>query len=180
MTLRAIIDAAVADAMAEHPKYFTPKGHEHARTVIVRKIMAAFRGDGSDKPDDTAADHPASPQPLLVEPHSREAIAFSNLRQIAGATTPFRLGDGRLSINAEAACPAVFALADLPLKSQWLFLTAPRNVGAWQEFFRDTLPGVARRPIHEHRGTEVGLLMPWPWPPTKDGKVYVDDAEHAA
>ena len=40
--LRALIDKAVADAIAEHPKLFAPKAAEKARGIFVRKIMATF------------------------------------------------------------------------------------------------------------------------------------------
>ena len=46
--LKTAIDVAVSEAIAEHPKYFTPKGVEHAKTAIVRKVMAALR-DGGEK-----------------------------------------------------------------------------------------------------------------------------------
>ena len=173
--LRPIIDAAVAAVIAEHPKYFTPKGIEHAKTVIVRKVMAAVRGDGGqDKPGD-AASEPATVQSTLVEPESREGRAYANLRTIAGAVMAFKTGDGRIVVNPEAACEAVYAFGDLPEKSQWLFLTEQRHIGAWGEFFRDHLPGVPRRPILQQQGDKRGILMPWPWPPRKDGKVYDDE-----
>jgi hypothetical protein len=175
--IRPIIDAAVATVLAEHPKYFTELGHDNnrARTILVRKIWAALRGDGADKssePESSEARVPSSPQPMSVPAQSREARAFDNLRRLAGAVPQFRSADGSVFINAEAANDAVWALADLPPDDAWVFLTARRNVGAWMEFFSQTLPGVGRRPILQERAGEAGILMPWPWPPSKDGKVY--------
>lgn len=171
--IRPMIDTAVADVLAEHPKYFTPKGHEHARTVIVRKIMAAIRGDGADK-SSAEVSTPAStlPQPISIEPTSREGRAYTALCNLAGAVAPFRMGDGRIAIPPDANNPRVFALSDLPPRSQWLFLTEHRQVAAWNEFFREMLPQAARRPIIEKRGDQSGILMPWPWPPRRDGGTY--------
>lgn len=175
--IRPIIDDAVAAVLAEHPKYFTPKGHEHARTVIVRKVMAAIRGDGSEKSQETpaAAITQAAPQSNLIEPVSREGRALSNLCLLAGAIAPFRTSDGRFVLPTEANNGAVFALADLPAKDQWLFLTERKRIGAWTEFFRESLPHAARKPILQTRGTETGILMPWPWPPSKTGVIYTPE-----
>lgn len=176
--IRPIIDAAVADALAEHPKYFTPKGHEHARTVIVRKIMAAIRGDGADKASaEIASTASTLPQPTSVEPTSREGRAYTALCQLAGAVAPFRMGDGRIAIPPDANKARVFALSDLPPRSHWLFLTEHRQVAAWNEFFREMLPQAARRPIIEKRGEQSGILMPWPWPPRRDGQTYDAESE---
>lgn len=176
--LRPIIDCAVADAMAAHPKYFTPKGHEHARDVIVRRIMAAIRGDGPSKsPDETEATTPSTPQPVSVEPTTREGRSYAVLCNLAGAVAPFRMGDGRIAIPPDANNARVFALSDLPPRSRWLFLSDHRQIAAWNEFFRETLPQAARRPIVERRGDQSGILMPWPWPPRRDGATY--DAEVA-
>lgn len=181
--LRAIIDAAVADAIAEHPKYFTPRGLEHARTVIVRKVMAALR-DGGDKASGPSGPEPASPpqptQPVLADPQSREARAFANLRLVAGAGTPFRTGDGRVSIPPQASGPDVLAFADLPPKTSWLFVSDRKQMGAWVEFFGHTLPNVPRRSITEHQNGMPGFVLPWPWPPRKDGTTYTNAEDDAA
>jgi hypothetical protein len=174
--IRPIIDDAVAAVLAEHPKYFTPKGHEHARTVIVRKVMAAIRG-ASDKPADTTTAPTSAPQSSLVDPTSHEGRAYASLCLLAGAIAPFRTGDGRFVLPAEANNAAVLTLADLPPKDQWLFLTERKHIGAWSEFFRESLPHAARKPILQTRGTETGILMPWPWPPSKTGVVYTPENE---
>lgn len=171
--IRPMIDGAVADAMAAHPKYFTPKGHEHARDVIVRKIMAAIRGDGP-KLDDAESAPPSLPQPVAVEPTSREGRAYTALRELAGASAPFRMSGGLISLPPEANNVRVMALADdLPPRERWEFLTETKQIGAWNEFFRAMLPeGTPRRSIVETRGDQTGILMPWPWPPGRDGKIY--------
>jgi hypothetical protein len=170
--IRHAIDGAVAAAMAEHPKYFTDKGHEHARVVIVRKIMAALRGEGGDKSDDAPAPaaHPSAP--IAAEPHSREAIAYLALRHAAGAVPPFRMGDGKFSIPPEAQSEDALAFADAGPASAWPLITDRQQIGAWTEFFRETLPGVPRRPITVTEGDATGIRVPWLWPPAKTGKVY--------
>lgn len=174
--IRPIIDSAVVDVLAEHPKYFTPRGHEHARTVIVRKVMAAIRGDGAEKPAEVAATS-VRPQPLPVEPSSREGRAYSNLCRLSGAVQPWKTGAGHFILPAESANEAVYALAELPDQTSWQFLTDRRQIGAWTEFFAESLPNAARRPIIHKRDDLSGILMPWPWPPGATGKIYSPDGD---
>ncbi len=173
--IRNAIDTAVADVMAEHPKFFTPRGIESARNILVRKIMAALR-DGGEKPDAVPEATASAPKFIVVAADSREARAFVNLRHLAGATAPTPSGDGRVAIPAPAYCDAVFALADLPPPSAWLFLTDRDQMGAWFEFFRESLPDVARRVIAVGRNGASGILMPYPFPPNKSGKIYEAEA----
>lgn len=174
--LRPMIDAAVAAAIAEHPKYFTPKGLEHARTAIVRKVMAALRGDNAEKSADELAPEPAAPMPLVVDPKSREGRAYANLRKLAGAPPPFRMGNGTISIPPQAQRESVYAFSDLPAESAWLFVTVPRQIAAWMEFFGETLAPAPRRTIQHVREGESGILVPWPWPPSATGKTYTGEA----
>lgn len=168
--LRILIDGAVADAIAEHPKYFTPRGHEKARAAIVRKIVAAFR-DGGDE-----ADNPETPPKealfMFADPASREARGYVNLRRIAGAVPPRRDSEGRVVIVSAAYREAVFALSELPPLEQWPFLTEQKHVIAWREFFRDTLPAIVCQGIVQHRNGTEGIVMPGYWPPSKDGRMY--------
>lgn len=177
--IRAAIDGAIADALAEHPKYFTPKGHEHARTVLVRKIMHALRGDGAEKVADEAAPQPAS-APISADPASREALAYLTMRSAAGAAPPFRMGDGRISIPVAAQGEDVLAFFDAPNKTHWPLITERQQIGAWSEFFNDKLPAVPRKPILVAEGDVTGIRVPWPWPPAKTGKVYAPADEDAA
>lgn len=174
--LRPIIDSAVAAAIAEHPKYFTERGLEKAQAAIVRKVMSAlFRSDGTvDAPIETPA--PVEPlQPLAADPKSAEGRAYINLRELAGAAAPFRMGDGQISIPPEAQKPAVYALADLPALP-WVFITDRQQTGAWLEFLAEALPkAVARKSIQIRRGDATGILMPWPWPPSVTGKIYTTE-----
>lgn len=183
--IRPMIDAAVAQAIAEHPKYFTELAldNNRARTAIVRKIWAALRGDGAERGDgdSAAAPGPAVPPPpqhLSARPDSREAKGYANLRRLAGAPPQFRAGDGSVFINADANSEAVFALETLPDESHWKFYSG-RNASAWLEFFGEKLPGITRKDIRQRRGDLTGIVMPYPWPPSKDGKIYHADEDAA-
>ena len=170
--IRAAIEGAVEQAMLEHPKYFTPQGAKSARTLIVRKVMAALR-DGGEKPSESQdADTSAEPKILFAAAGSREARGYINLRQIAGATAPNRTSDGSVVVMAAANCEAVFAFADLPSDENWLFVSERKQLGAWGEFFREKLPNVARRQIALQREGQTGMLLPWPFPPSATGKIY--------
>jgi hypothetical protein len=169
--IRALVDTAVAEVIAEHPKWFSDKGKESARREITRKIMAAFREGGSDKEPD-APEPTIAPKHLMVEPTTTAGRGYINLRHIAGAVAPTRVNN-QLVVPQAAYCEAVFAFADLP--PQLVFVTARNQIGAWMEFFAEHLPGVARRPIRTECNMESGIWVPWLWPPAKDGKVYEPD-----
>lgn len=175
--IRTAIDNAVAEAIAEHPKYFTPRGLESAQGLIVRKVMAALRGDTTEKSSEPTADSTA-PQFTLLAPTTSQARAYVNLRRIAGATAPTLIGNGQLAIPSIACNDAVAAFATLPPSETWCFLTGRCEIGAWKEFFRDMLPDLSRRSITRNINGETGILMPWPFPPSRSGKVY--EREEAA
>lgn len=168
--LRAIITSAVGNAIAEHPKYFTPRGQEKAQAAIVRRIMAALRDDDGEEPPPPAP--VAEPAFVTVEANTREAQGYINLRKIAGAVEAKRMGDGKILIKREAYCDPVFALADIPPREQWMFIAEKDQIKAWLDFFRETLPDTGRRSLFEPRGAQSGIVMPYPWPPSKSGKIY--------
>lgn len=174
--IRPIIESAIAASIAERPKYFTDRGIEKAQDFLTRKIMGALvPRDGGDKPAELPPE-PTTPVPITVDPKSREGRAYTNLRALGGAVPPLRLGDGRISIPPPAQRESVYALADLPPQAEWKFVTEHRQIGAWLEFFSDTLTPAPRRKIEVERNGAHGLLMPWPWPPSKDGKIYTGEA----
>lgn len=175
--IRPMIETAVAAVIAEHPKYFTERGLEKAQNAITRKIMSALvPRDGATAAEQPPPTEPADLAPLAVDPKSREGRAYANLRMLAGAAPPFRMGDGTWSIPPAAQREAVYAMADLPSQDEWEFLTERKHVGAWLEFFNETLPTTARKPISQDRVGATGIVMPWPWPPSKDGKTYTREA----
>jgi len=173
--IRAAIDNAVADVIAEHPKYFTPAGQAHARKALVREIMSAFRGDGDDKAAPAAPEAPA--QAILADPGSREGIAYLMLRQVGGAVAPFRTAGGQLSVPANCQGQDVMAFADTPPRADWVLVSDRRGIAAWNEFLADKLANVPRRAIAITRDGETGIEVPWLWPPAKTGKTYDPEEE---
>lgn len=65
MTLFALIDATVADALAAHADYLSPKGIEtdRARKLIVRKVTRALRDSMSAPRDDDDRPEAEAPAP---------------------------------------------------------------------------------------------------------------------
>ena len=173
--IKNAVDAAVEQAMAEHPKYFTPQGQKSAKALIVRKVMAALR-DGGEKPEAPPTEAPAEPAIMFAPAASREARAYVNLRRIAGAPPPTRTSDGSVVVMPAANCEAVFVFAEVPDDLEWLFVTDRQQLGAWGEFFREKLPNVARRQISLQRDGQTGMLLPWPFPPSATGKIYTAEA----
>jgi hypothetical protein len=178
-TLTTIIDSAVATVIAKHPKLFDPKAIERAQRVLTREIMGSLtRTPGTDG-------EPAKPEPPPEpEPYERvlaadeRGIAYVNLRIVARALSPqpIRLAGGDLNLPREASGPEVLPFSKMPPREQWLFVTDLAQMTAWREFFDATLPNLARRPFGEKHGDVVGILVPWPWPPSKTGKIYEPEA----
>jgi hypothetical protein len=77
----------------------------------------------------------------------------------------------------EAAGPEVLPFAKMPSRDKWLFVTDLPQMTAWREFFEATLPTLARRPFGEQQAGETGVWVPWPWPPSKTGKVYEPETQ---
>jgi hypothetical protein len=109
--------------------------------------------------------------PLAVDPKSREGRAYTNLRALAGArAVPHgrrqHLASGR---GAKARGVCARRHADTGGRN----ITARAQIGAWMEFLAASLPaGIARKSIQFDHNGQPAILMPWPWPPSKDGKVY--------
>lgn len=171
--LRTIIDQAVAETIADHPKWFSEKGRESARRELVRKIMAAFRDGGGEK-DDAAPEPVETPKHIMAAIESNVGRAYINLRVIAGAAMPTCISS-EIVVPSVANCEAVLALADMPDRKQWPFVSDRQQIGAWVGFFDTYLPNIARRPIKTTCNGESGIWVPWPWPPAKDGKTYERD-----
>lgn len=165
MSIRTLVDSAVADVIAEHPKYFSTRGLESARPALVQKIMKAFREDMKEHTQEPEQSQTVAgiPTAQSVYRTSREGIAYTWLRMVGGAVTPFE-SNGRILVPAEAAIPAVWAFADVPKRELWGTPTDRRQIAAWLNFLKTTLPGIPRR--------DVNLCVPWPWPPNKDGSIH--------
>lgn len=172
--MRTVIENAVAEIIAEHPKYFTPRGLEYAQATFTRKIAAALReslGITSEKTETTTPAAKIDKQPFqIVSESSREGRGYALLRQLAGAVRPIASGQNYV-VNSEAFTPAVWALGDAPPPRDWVSITDKQQIGAWMEFFEKTLPSTSRRYILSQDKDRRALLVPWPWPPRADGAV---------
>lgn len=174
--LSTIIAAAVADAVAANAKLFDPKKIERAPEVLTRAITKALtREPKTDGEDAAAAASETPPAGGPVSADDPRAKAYAALRKLAGAVAPMQIGGGVTYVPPEADTPAVAAFADMPPRERWLFVTSRANLTAWAEFFDATIPNLARRQITETHGGAAGIFLPWPWPPSKTGKVYTAD-----
>lgn len=172
--LSAIIDTAVSTVIAEHPKLFDPKQKERVQKVLTREIVRSLTREQKTDVDDESTPVPESaPVVETVAGNDPRAIAYTALRSVAGAVTPMRLSGGAIYLPPEGATAQVGAFANLPPREKWEFITDVNQIAAWFEFFNDALPNVRRRDITETRNGIVGALLPWPWPPSKTGKVYM-------
>jgi hypothetical protein len=175
--LGTIIEHAVSTVIAEHPKLFEAKSIERAQKLLSREIMKSLtrdpRGDGDAAATETA------PEPYeRITASDERGIAYCNLRIAARAlAAPTRLAGGDLYLPLEASGPEVQPFAKMPPRDQWLFVTDLPQMTAWREFFDATLPTLARRPFGEVVGGDTGVWVPWPWPPSKTGKVYEPETE---
>lgn len=172
--LADIIDAAVVSVIEEHPKLFAAESAERARKLLLRKIMKTLTGPKSSEEAEaqqTPETPPPQPTAETIRYDDPRAIAYCNLRSVAGAVRPLRIGE-QVYMPPESLAECVKAFGDIPPKEVWQFITDRRQLQAWREFFDETLPGVSRRDIVETRDGVIGALLPWPWPPSKTGKIY--------
>lgn len=172
--LAKTVEAAVTSVIEEHPKLFAANSAERARKLIVRRIMRSLVGPRSDGDGESPADPPATvsaPPPETVRYDDPRAIAYVKLRDVAGAVKPIRLGEN-LYLPSEAFADCIKPFAELPPNGSWKFVTDRRQLQAWREFFDETLPGISRRDITYLEDGVLGAALPWPWPPSKTGKIY--------
>jgi hypothetical protein len=166
-TLATIIDCAVAAVIAEHPKLFDPKMTERAQKTLTREIMRTL----TRSPGEEAKPEPApEPEPFeRVKAADERGLAYVNLRIASRALSPqpIRLAGGDIMLPREASGPEVQPFAKMPPKEQWVLVTEAAPLAAWRDFFVATLPNLERRPFGDN-----GVMMPWPWPPSKTGKIY--------
>jgi len=102
---------------------------------------------------------------------SAEAKAVRVLHDLVGRTSAFfqifRRGDGTVTFTKEIT-EQLSAMAKAPPASEWVTLTH-RHAGAWEELLSKVFDrGLVRQRLHE------GSKAPWPWPPSIDGKLYLD------
>ena len=186
--LRTLVESAITEVVNEHPKYFTPRGKEHIRSTVVRKVMAAFRdatkeNESGESENESATAVIRRDEPMFAKTGSREGQAYHKLCIAGGAVVPLTIG-GAYRIPACAAINAVWTFADAPALSAWKRIDDKRQIAAWLGFFADTLAGVARRPIvrngdgmNDPFDERRYIIVPWPWPPRKDGSLSQQSEE---
>jgi hypothetical protein len=109
-------------------------------------------------------------------PDTPEAKAITALHRIAGSTdflrSVMRGPDGTVR-HLKPITPRLVALAQAMPREEWVELDR-QQAGAWEAFVEENLTLATRRRLSE------GALAPWPWPPRKDGSIYVEGAEEQA
>lgn len=102
-----------------------------------------------------------------------EAKAITALHGIVGSLdflrTVMRAADGGVR-HLKPVTPRLLALAQAPPREEWITLDR-QQAGAWEAFIDENLMLGTRRRMAE------GSHAPWPWPPSKDGKVYSEGQE---
>lgn len=114
-----------------------------------------------------AAAQPSGSYPI----DSREARALRHLCAVA-RTTPLERGE-RVIWRAEVT-PQILTLADAPERAHWPWIEDVRQIAAWSDFLRATMPngfGALVQTRGMGASTRRGIEAPWPWPPRKDGTV---------
>jgi hypothetical protein len=123
------------------------------------------------------SDRAAKRQAIATD--SEAGIAWAVLHRIAGIR-PFEASGNYLL--PQPLDEQTLALKQAPPDyQQWAFIAAEQTnqIGAWRSLVEHWLqnrprPEFVRDHWPMYRGTEgaKGLVAPWPWPPSKDGKIY--------
>lgn len=105
---------------------------------------------------------------------SVEANAVRVLHEIAGRSEAFlkiwRRPDGTVAFP-KPLTPQLIALAQAPASSQWVELSH-QQAGAWEAMLRSVFDHAVMR-HHFHEGSRA----PWAWPPSVEGKLYIDETQ---
>lgn len=179
--LAKMIETAVVEVVDEHPKLFAANSADRAKKLIIRRIMKTLVGpkpesESDEKPDSLA---PTARAAETVRHDDPRAIAYCNLRKVAGAVRPIRIGEN-VYLPPEADAECVKAFLDLPELPKWPLIHDKAKLQAWREFFDETLPGISRRDIMMKTSDgAIGAVLPWLWPPSKTGKTYEPEIEEA-
>jgi hypothetical protein len=172
MTLYALIDTAVADALTAHADYLSPKGIEtdRARKLIVRKVTKALRDalsaprEDDDRPEPEArAAETAQPEFYKCEVWSKEwwALFFAMIER--GQSVSFLLSFAMRSQKGTMAAISFDKAPseDLIERMKQYPSTAP-EVEAWRNW-------LARRSVRLPEWRErVWLFLPSPDPPEQE------------
>lgn len=170
--LSTLIAAAVADAVSANPKLFDPKKLDRAPDILAKDIVRALTRPAKEGEVEAQAEAEAPAYEMALN-DSAVAKAYVNLRRVAGCLAKPTLGsNGTIYVPREANNAAVLAFVDVPAVLEWQPVTAAQQT-AWRNFFDRTLGAANRRPIND------ATVLPWPWPPSKEGKVYTATEEPA-
>ena len=165
----ALIEAAVAHAVSSNPKLFDPKKLERAPEVLARDALKFMTKSTKEGEAEAPAEAEAPPfEPVLLD--APLAKAYRHLRIAAGCIARPQLTATSVYVPREANNAAVLAFADVPAQAQWKPVSKAQQT-AWHEFFERVLPGANRRPLGD------ATPLPWPWPPSKEGKTYDADTQ---
>lgn len=166
--LSTLIAAAVADAVAANPKLFDPKKLERAPDILAKDIMRSLTRSPKEGEAEPQAEIDAPPYEMAPA-GSPLAKAYVNLRSVASCLARHAASaTGAVFVPRGANNAAVLAFADLPALAEWRPVTKAQQT-AWHEFFERVLANANRRPIGD------ATALPWPWPPSKEGKVYAPE-----
>lgn len=168
--LSALIDAAITHAVASNPKLFDPKKLERAPEVLARdalKFMTRSTKEGEAEAQTEAEAPPFEWLPV----DSRRAKAYVNLRIAAHCLPRATIKDGLVYVPREADGADMLAFADWSPTQGLVGISAIQQIAAWRDFYDRLLPNVSRRP------QGASMTVPWPWPPSKEGKTYDADTQ---
>lgn len=109
----------------------------------------------------------AKPSSNSFPSNSLEAAAIRALYAIGRAAAPFE-HKNRLVYPREVT-PQLLRLAEAGRPSSWQFVDLGKSIKAWYTFLDAHIFGV-RSPFVVTRGDRRGILVPWLFPPSVDGK----------
>lgn len=169
--LATMISAAVADAVAANQRLFDPKKLERAPDVLTRDIVKALTRPAKEGEGEAQAEAEAAPPFEWLPADSRRAKAYVNLRIAAHCLSRATINNGLVYVPREADGAEMLAFADWSPTQGLIGISAINQMAAWREFYDRLLPNVARRP------QGASMTVPWPWPPSKEGKTYDADTQ---
>lgn len=168
--LSAFIDAAITHAVASNPKLFDPKKLERAPEVLARDALKFMTRSTKEGEAEAQAEAESLPFEWLPA-DSDKGKAYINLRSAAGCIARHTVNPaGAVCVPRAANNVSVWAFATMPAPAEWKRCTKAQQT-AWHDFFELALDGANRRPIGD------ATLMPWMWPPSKEGQVYPFDTQ---
>jgi hypothetical protein len=157
---RAAIPLFVA-MQNQHGRKHPPNFHLWIRTRGFEEFPAAA----------ATPDRPVSERYAVA---TAEGRAIKALYALAGALLFEHSGMIRypLALNAQ-----VMAFANLPEEASWCWTDDRQQIAAWNQFLAAHVH-LPRRELVRDRlvdgVSERGALVPWPWPPRKDGSIISD------